>query len=143
MFAYEKTSNKKWPFRVTASSDVWLPEMNYRFLRFYFPEKQRLFEFYVMPGDTAGKQDLMIFWGYAWDGCSGPVPTTKRSARASCVHDVLYQCMREGLLGQCERAIADKIFYRLLVEDGMSRAIAWGYYMAVRIFGAGCCKLKK
>lgn len=139
-FLYEKTSDKKWPFRVTASTEIIIPELQYHNLRFHFPDDKRLFEFWKRTSDGSGHQRLIIYHGYAWDGCSGPVLTTKRSARGSCVHDVLYQSMREGLLGQEYRAVADKIFYRLLVEDGMPWAIAWGYYMAVRIFGAGCCK---
>jgi hypothetical protein len=143
MFMYEKTNDKKWPWVVTSGTEMIITELQYSNLRFHFPEKHRLFEFWKRSSDSSGKQLLIIYTGYAWDGCSGPVTTTARSARASCVHDVLYQSMREGLIGQGYRPVADKIFYRLLVEDGMTKAMAWGYYMAVRIFGAGCCKLKK
>lgn len=139
MFEYEKTSNKKWRFRVAVSYVTWVPELAGH--NFGFPQDNPYFVFW-MP-TKPGKQRMTIRKGYAWDGCSGPVPTTVRSARASCVHDVLYQSMREGLLGQEYRAVADKIFYRLLLEDRMPKAIAWGYYLAVRWFGGSCAKFKK
>ena len=47
---------------------------------------------------------------YAWDGPSGPTIDTRNSLRASLVHDVLYQAMREGGLPRTFRRRADLEF---------------------------------
>ena len=38
---------------------------------------------------------MIVEKDYAWDGPSGPTIDTSNSMRASLVHDVLYQAMRE------------------------------------------------
>ena len=39
---------------------------------------------------------VIVRRGYAWDGASGPTIDTKDSMKATLIHDVLYQVMREG-----------------------------------------------
>ena len=79
---------------------------------------------------------LTVIEGYAWDGPSGPTVDTANFMRGSLVHDVLYQLMREGLLSQDFRMIADEILRVICLEDGMSRIRAWWVYHGVRL-GAG------
>jgi hypothetical protein len=79
---------------------------------------------------------LTIFAGYAWDGVSGGISIqSDTNLRGGLVHDALYQLVRMGLLGTEERATADKIFYDILLTDGMNRVRAYYYYTAVRLFG--------
>jgi len=80
------------------------------------------------------KGALTINGGYAWDGASGPtVDHKKKTKRASCVHDVLYQMFRLGLLDyRVYRETADVIFYKLLLADGMNRFRAWYWFRGVR-----------
>lgn len=82
---------------------------------------------------------LLIRKGYAWDGTSGPTPIDDRcTMRASLVHDALYQLMRHGLLSRSFRAAADKLFYRMLIKDGMWKFRAWYYWWAVSNFAGKC-----
>jgi len=81
---------------------------------------------------------LIIEEGYAWDGPSGPTINTKTFMRGSLVHDALYQLIRERLLPmprRLSRAIADKILYKIIREDGMFWFRAWYVYLFCRLFG--------
>ena len=104
------------------------------------------FWFYRLPNDFAGiviEHEMFFIWnwklnvhkGYAWDGASGPTIDDNSNYRASLVHDVLYQCIREGFLDKSFRPIADRVFYDILREDGMPRWRAMYYYAAVRLLG--------
>lgn len=75
---------------------------------------------------------LIIRQGYAWDGPSGPTYDSKNSLRASLVHDALYQLIRSGNLPQSYRIYADKEFYKICREDGMSWLRAKAWYLSVR-----------
>jgi len=75
---------------------------------------------------------LVIQQGYAWDGCSGPTVDTKNNMRGGLVHDALFQLMRQGVLTIAFFPIANRIFHRILREDGMSRFRAWLYYRGVK-----------
>lgn len=79
---------------------------------------------------------LTIKKGYTWDGPSGPAIDTSNFMRGSLVHDVLYQLMREELIGQEHREYADKLLQEICLEDGMSKARAWLVYQGVRLGGA-------
>ena len=86
---------------------------------------------------------LIVDKGYAWDGPSGPTIDTKNFMRGSLVHDALYQLMREGLLPEEWRDMADRELQRICIEDGMWKIRAWWVYRAVRDFGhssAAVCK---
>ena len=85
---------------------------------------------------------LTIKSGYAWDGPSGPTIDTKSSMRASLVHDVLYQLLRQGKLPQCWRETADKIFYDICIEDGMWAWRAKLWYRELRKFAASAANPK-
>ena len=80
---------------------------------------------------------LTIMAGYAWDGPSGPTVDTKNSLRASLVHDAFYQLMRERRVPQGSREAVDKLFYEMLLEDGMWRFRAWVWYRKVRRYAGG------
>jgi hypothetical protein len=87
---------------------------------------------------------LTVEPGYKWDGASGPTIDTPSTIAPSLVHDVLYQCIRAGLLSSDMRAIADMIFYRLM--RGTRGNTAWReiraayFFLAVRIFGGSATK---
>ena len=85
---------------------------------------------------------LTIKNGYAWDGPSGPTIDTKSSMRASLVHDVLYQLLRQGKLPQCWRETADNVFYDICIEDGMWAWRAKLWYRELRKFAAGSANPK-
>jgi len=79
---------------------------------------------------------LDVMPGYAWDGASGPVVQTDAMLRASCVHDVLYQMIRRGLLDVSFRQAADETMYQVLRRHGVSWFRAQYVYWALRAFGA-------
>jgi hypothetical protein len=77
---------------------------------------------------------LTIKKGYAWDGASGPTIDTPSTFRGSLVHDALYQLMREDLIGQHNRIIADCYLRDICIEDGMWKWRANLWYNGVRKF---------
>lgn len=81
------------------------------------------------------KDEVTIYRGYCWDGASGPTWDTPDTMRASLVHDVFYQCFREGILSRDWRKAADKLFRKMCLEDGMSKFRANYFYLAVRTGG--------
>ena len=85
---------------------------------------------------------LRIRKGYAWNGCSGPTWDDDSNARAGLVHDCLYQLIREGYLVKLYKDYADRLFYEILLEDGMHPIRAKYYYMAVKLFGKYALKNK-
>ena len=85
--------------------------------------------------------DLQVFRGYAWDGPSGPTIDTKSFMRASVVHDVLYQCLREGLLPPSRRKLADRELIRYAKMDGMNPVRRFYAYWSLRAFAGGAAKL--
>lgn len=74
---------------------------------------------------------IVIRKGYRWDGCSGPTIDTKSTMRAGLVHDCLYQAMREGGLREPAVEDADRIFHKILLQDGTGRFRAWYYFKGV------------
>ena len=79
---------------------------------------------------------LVIKKGYAWDGPSGPTIDTLDSMRGSLIHDALYQCMRVYGLDRVKyKIIADNIFKKVCLEDGMSWFRTFYFYWGVRLFG--------
>jgi len=92
--------------------------------------------------DKAGK--LTIVKGYAWDGASGPVKDEKENMRASLVHDALYQLIRNRKLSKtAHRNKADKLFEKICIEDGVSRALARVYYLGLKVLGEPFADPKK
>ena len=86
--------------------------------------------------------ELTIWKGYCFDGASGPTFDSKNSMRGALIHDALYQLMRESHIDTVWREQADKEFYRILREDGMSWLRAKVWYNGVRI-GAKFASLPK
>lgn len=80
--------------------------------------------------------ELLIRKGYAWDGPSGPTFDTEAFMRGALVHDALYQLMREELIAQSFRLVADDELKRMCKEDGMSSFRAWYVYKSVRQFSS-------
>ncbi|UTW10253.1 DUF1353 domain-containing protein [Marinobacterium rhizophilum] len=103
----------------------------------------------IKPGtdiDTAfialdAQGNLRVKSGYAWDGTSGPVVDTPFNLRASLVHDALYQLMREKSLSAKEhKEKADKLFKKLVKEDGVPAPVAQVYYEALKKLGKPATK---
>ena len=98
--------------------------------------------------DLSADGILEIKHGYAWDGASGPTFDTRNTMRASCVHDVLYQMMRESDIPTTFKDSADMELSLLMIEDGINSNKLWNkiragyYYWGVRIFGGIFCKPK-
>jgi hypothetical protein len=85
--------------------------------------------------------NLRVKAGYAWDGTSGPVIDTPFNLRASLVHDALYQLMRERSLSAKEhKEKADKLFKKLVKEDGVPAPVAQVYYEALKKLGKPATK---
>ena len=74
--------------------------------------------------------------GYAWDGASAIAIDTPTIMRPSCGHDMKFQLMRQGHLGQDWRIVADREMRKECIEDGMSRLRAWWVYWGLRGGGA-------
>jgi hypothetical protein len=61
--------------------------------------------------------------------------------RASLFHDVLYQMMREGLLDRkVYRPLADSLFRKLCIEDGVNSFSAWLLWQGLKLLGEGATK---
>lgn len=75
--------------------------------------------------------NLVLKDGYASDGPSGPTYDTKSSVRGAFIHDALYWLMRNGYIDITYKDYADKLFYAVLVEDGMWKLRAWIWYQGV------------
>ena len=85
---------------------------------------------------------IVVPANYAWDGASpkwklGPfwlgTPDTPCTARATCIHDVLYQFLHVDKFPY-SRKDADTTFFNLLRDDGFK--IKGIYHGAVRMFGS-------
>jgi hypothetical protein len=89
-------------------------------------------KFKIISGCVTGKE------GYAWDGPSGPTYDRPENMRAALFHDILYQAINEGKIPKTwrNRRKADKIFLRILKEDGMNWFSRRAYFYSVRGFGA-------
>lgn len=82
--------------------------------------------------------DLIIYRGYAWDGASGPTFDTASSMRASLVHDVFCQVMRDKRLSyeKWQNKVND-LFEKMCIEDGMWAWRAKLWHAAVEFADAG------
>ena len=85
---------------------------------------------------------LSIKAGYAWDGASGPTVDTKNTIVPSCVHDALYQLMREKAIPRSFRIHADQLFYEMLRSRGMMWFRAQYWYRGVRMGGSSSANPK-
>ena len=92
---------------------------------------------------------VIIFVGYAWDGCSG-VPDLKSTMLAGLLHDIGYQCLRECLLLDWDeytdshkyyadfkkyRKRIDEMFEWVMEQDGAWWMTRRTYYNGVRLMG--------
>jgi hypothetical protein len=118
--------NEYYRYKLESEVIIYLP------LQFQFP--RRFHDYFAITNSSDGRCVITAHRGYAWDGASGTIQT-KNTIIPSLFHDVLYQAIREGLLGDENRKTADDVLYWLLLEGGMSRFRAWYFYKAVRLFG--------
>lgn len=81
---------------------------------------------------------VTVFAGYAWDGASGPTFDTKNSMRASLIHDVFCQCMRDQKISYVLwQDLINDVFRNMCIEDGMSSFRAWFWHFGVNLGDAG------
>ena len=73
--------------------------------------------------------------GYRWDGPSGPTIDTETAMRGSLLHDVLWQAIEEGLLAPRFQRMADRMFRKVLREDGMLWPRRRLWWFAVHLAG--------
>jgi hypothetical protein len=83
---------------------------------------------------------LRVYRGYSWDGASGPTLDSPCAIAPSCEHDVFYQAMRSGKLGQEFREPVDEFFYSRLLSLGMWRPRALLWLTAIRKAAAYAAK---
>lgn len=80
---------------------------------------------------------MQIRGGFPFDGCSIPRvlwrvfghPLQGLALPAALVHDALYATQA------LPRHVADRLFYELLLANGVNRAKAWAMYQGVRLGG--------
>jgi hypothetical protein len=80
--------------------------------------------------------------GYTWDGASTPAWDTPSVIRASLVHDIPYQLLREMDLDAWDRAPADRLLRRVMLEDGAWKWRAAYFEWGVRRFAAGAARAR-
>lgn len=91
----------------------------------------------VMHWKWAKAWEVIIKPGFAWDGASGPTFDRKENHRGSLLHDVLYGCMREGLLPQTCRGWADRAMINVCKKMGMWSITGLFYIFTLGKFGRG------
>ncbi len=91
-----------------------------------------------------GGQDIAVPEGFVWDGASVPrglwtisgIRKDGRIRAAALIHDFLYRNLGQATDALCfSRKGADKLFYTIMREAGMSWWRASRAYRAVRVFG--------
>lgn len=89
-------------------------------------------------------QKLVVHPGYTWNGLSW-VPDffdSERNMRASLAHDALYDLIRRGAIPYKQKKYADRVFRRVLKEDGTNIVMRSLMYFFVRWFAGFACKPK-
>ena len=120
-----------------------LPNWKYQLLRDWSTDTNMTGFYINNPMFTLDKNGwLIVRRGYAWDGPSGPTIDTKTFMRASVVHDVFYQLLREGKLPPSRRKQADQELVRFAKMDGMNPVRRFYAYWSLRAFAGGAAKLK-
>ena len=141
-FEYKKIKGGKYKFEVTADYIIELPFYLPRYFSYYFETMLATDEPII---DRNSCKILIIKKGYQWDGASGPAFNTKNVIRASCIHDVFYQMIKDGfLIKSIYKDIADELLRMIILEDSNQKGFFskyWSkfranyYYLAVRVFG--------
>ena len=72
-------------------------------------------------------------------GASGPTIDTESSRRASLVHDAIYHLSDNGVFKGCcsddMRTLADKLLYKICLEEGMWKFRAKAWLIVLNMFG--------
>ena len=95
------------------------------------PGAPRFIQGYVFL-DTDGT--LIIYRGYAWDGCTN-APDTDSNMLAGLVHDALYQLMQEDILDKSFKPLADDMLRDIMISQGSFKTTADLFHYAVQKFG--------
>jgi hypothetical protein len=77
---------------------------------------------------------LTLKKGYVWDGVTRG-PDFNSMMRGSLVHDGLYQLISTNRIDRHHKGAADRLFQRIIRNDGLPRVAAWVAYQAVRYGG--------
>ena len=135
-FLWKKIKHPKFKYEVLK---------DYRIQLNFCPKETIISRYYVFNREG----QLLIRHGYRWDGASGPTIDTISTMRASAVHDVIYQMIRQRELGLEYKRPGDCTLSMLMKEDyhpnNMFSAVwsdfrAGYYFTAVSLFGGVACR---
>jgi len=79
---------------------------------------------------------MVVYYGYCWDGPSGPMRDTKDLMYSSLGYDALYELLRKELLPQECREAADEAMDKWSKACGVSDFRAWYMDVGLEIGGA-------
>jgi hypothetical protein len=111
-------------------SDKYIVAKEYQDIAPFKPEKAILTSYGVFYPNG----EYVIKAGFLFSA-SWPAMNTFDTRRAACVHDYFYNLMKDGHLPRIYRKDVDKLFHKMLREDGMNLVRAKYWYLAVRIGG--------
>ena len=121
---------RKYKYELTQDHTMWL-----RDLPAGIQLKEHRSKYIELTKNSHGEWWLTVKKGYQWDGTSGYITIdTKSSMRGGLIHDVLFQLMRERVLAQNCFEWVNRLFRKILLEDGFSRFRASYYFFAVQHF---------
>ena len=139
---FRKKEKGKYPFRFIQGIDyteVEHSQYKYQMIRDRMAWTDiKGYEVYTEYFDLYNDGRLVIFSGYAWDGVTS-FPDLPSMMRASCVHDVFFQILRESLIPDFDRDVFFKISNNELSRLSKIDGLPWPLYhlakKAVDIFG--------
>jgi hypothetical protein len=111
-------------------SDKYIVAKEYQDIAPFKPEKA-IFTSY---GEFLPTGEYTIKAGFLFSA-SWPAMNSFNTRRGSGIHDLFYNFMKEGHLPRSYRKEVDKLFYKIIREDGMNAVRAKYWYLAVRIGG--------
>jgi hypothetical protein len=125
---YKEIDHPEYKYEMTLNRVIWTNVKGYRI---YSP-------FFSLAKDGR----MTMFIKYRWDGPSGPTVDTPSFMRSSGVHDVFFQCFREGLFGSLTEKEFQALFRltneeleRLSILDGMIWPRSYIVKVSVQKFG--------
>lgn len=126
------TKNKTWDYILNADYTLKAKNINFGYFEAYGVGEYK--DKLLIKGEG---NILIIYKGYAWDGCTG-VPSYDWNLEASLVHDVLYQVKKcpNGEACKANWWQVDRLFLSMMKNLGASWIQRNTYYMGVCVFGS-------
>ena len=111
-----------------------LSKYKYQLLNTFSYKLKRVFSCAVDVGWVKLNGDkITVKKGYCWDGASGPTVDTDNTMVPSLIHDALCQLIRVGKIDKKHQKNADLVLRDVLLDYGMTKARAYGWYYCVRL----------